>query len=181
VPRTVTEVLIGTGTLYIAPVGTAFPADPTVAPGGSFIDIGYSEEGWTFVLDRTIESVMAAEEFDPLKVLQTARETHVRGATLQASLENIKIAMGGGTITTPGTYDKYTPPAGGAALTAFAVLFRVLGVGTAKMRDFLFPNCVSVAAVEVPHNKAPNVSLLAIDLWATVPAAGNIFEINETN
>ena len=60
------EVLVGTGTLYAAPLGEAFPTDPTTAVAGNWEDVGYSDEGWSFVADRTFEDVEVAEEADDL-------------------------------------------------------------------------------------------------------------------
>src|SRR5882672_7475617 len=96
--RTTTEVLIGPGTLYLADVATAFPADPSAAPAGAWADIGYSEDGWAFSVNRTIDPSAVAEELDDIDVLQSARNIHVMGSAAQASIENFKTAMGGGTI-----------------------------------------------------------------------------------
>lgn len=179
-PRTTAEVYIGPGTLYTAPVGTAFPANPDAAPSGSWTEIGYSEEGWLVAFDRTIERVFAAEEINALIVLKTGQETHVRGTVMQATLENLVLSFGGGTISpaTPGAgYRTYEPPAT-TEQDEFAVLFRV-PIGS-EIRDWHFPRALSVASVEVPHNKAPNVSVIAMDFEVVVPTAGSLFSIVES-
>jgi len=184
-PRAVSEVHVGPGWLYTADEGTAFPADPATAPAVDWVEIGYSTEGWNFVVDRTFERVLAAEEIDPLLTFKTAQEIHVRGTLLQNSLENLLLALGGGEITTdagPPATRTYSPPAT-TEFTAFAVLLRVEAeqsatVGT-EMRDFQFQKTVSVGAIDMPHNKAPNASVIAIDFEAQVPSAGDIFNIVE--
>lgn len=162
--RTNTEVLIGPGTLYVADVGTAFPVDPSVAPAGAWADIGYSEEGWAFNVDRTVEEIEVAEELDPIDLQQTKRDIHVVGAAAQASIDNFKTAMGGGTIVTavgPPATKTYTPPATGV-LDRKALLLRVLAPN-GKTRDVQIPKVVSVSAINMEHKKAPAKSLLAID------------------
>lgn len=178
--RDTTEVLIGTGTLYIAPEGTAFPADPTVAPDAAFEDVGYSEEGWSFNVDRELEDVEVAEEIDPIDVLQTSREIHLVGAAVQASLENLRTALGGGTITTaagpPAT--KTLVPAATDSLEKKAVLFRGKAPGGFD-RDIQMPHVVSAAAVELAHRKAPDKSQIAMDFRVLKETGDDIFTIIE--
>lgn len=177
------EVLVGTGTLYAAPLGEAFPTDPTTAVAGNWEDVGYSDEGWSFVADRTFEDVEVAEEVDPLRVLKTAQELRFRGTFAQASLENFQIALGGGTITSSDPsagFRRYTPPAS-SEQDEFALLFRTNappGDGT-KLRDFRIQRCISTGAVEMAHAKAPAKTVIAADFRLILPAAGDIFDIIE--
>lgn len=177
------EVLVGTGTLYLAPIGTAFPANPTVTPSAPLEDVGYSEEGWTFVADRTLENVEVAEEVDPLRRLKTAQSLSIRGAAAQASLENLQLALGGGTITPndpAAGFRRYTPPSS-SAFDEYVALFRVEappGDGT-KFRDIRCPRVVSVAAVEMSHAKAPQKTLIAMEFGLLVPSVGDIFDVIE--
>ena len=99
--KSISEVMLGTGELYIAAEATAFPTDPTTTPSSSdWTDIGYSESGWTLDYDKTFEDVMVAEEIDPVFTIKTAQEIRISGELAQVSLANLKEAMGGGTITT---------------------------------------------------------------------------------
>lgn len=179
-PRDSSKVFIGAGTLYTAPLATAFPATPAVAPSGSWTEIGYSEDGWVIAFDRTVERVFAAEEINALVVLKTGQETHVRGTLMQATLENLVLSFGGGTIdadTPSAGFRQYTPPASDTQ-TEFAVLFRS-NLDGSNVRDWKFPRTLSVASVEIPHNKAPNVSVVAMDFEAVVPSSGALFTVVE--
>lgn len=170
--KSTAEVLIGTGTLYIAPEGTAFPADPSVAPDVAWVDVGYSEEGWSFNVDRTIEDVEVAEEMEPIDVQQTKRDVRIVGASAQASIENFKLAMGGGTIATaagPPATKTYTP-SGVEVLDRKALLFRGKAP-SGKVRDTKVPHAISVAAVEMASKKAPDKTLLAME-WRIIKQAG---------
>lgn len=176
------EVLIGTGTLYVAPLGTAMPADPSVSPNVAFVDVGYSEEGWALTVERDVEDVEVAEEIDPLDVLATGRETHLVGQAAQASVENLKIALGGGTIVTavgPPAKKTYTPT-GTGDLTRFALLFRGKAPsvsGVAKLRDVHMPVAIPVGAVELANRKAPAKSLVGMDFRVVKATGTELFTI----
>lgn len=177
------EVLVGVGTLYIAPQGEAFPANPATAPAGNWEDVGYSEEGWIFAIDRTFEDKVVAEEVDPLRVYKTAQTIALRGTASQASLENMLIAFGGGAIAddTPAVgYRTYTPPVSDTFVER-SVFLRALappGDGT-EFRDIQCPRVISVAATEMAHAKAPAGTVLAMEFRLLVPTAGDIFTIIE--
>ncbi len=181
--RDVLEVLVGTGTLLIAPVGEAFPANPTTAAAGNWDDPGYSIDGWTFVVDRTYEDVVVAELIDPIRVLKTAQTISMRGTVAQNSLENLLTSFGGGAITASDPaagFRTYRPPASDA-FSEFAVLFRTEappGDGS-KLRDIQIPRTIAVSATELEHNKAPTIQSIGLEMRALVPSAGDIFTIIE--
>jgi hypothetical protein len=179
--RDALEVLVGTGTIYIAPVGEAFPTNPATAVAGNWEDPGYSTEGWTFAVDRTFEDVLVAEEVDPLRVLKTAQTIEIRGTLAQASLENLEIAFGGGAIAddTPSAgFRTYTPPASDS-FDEFAVLFRTEappGDGT-EFRDIQAPRAIATGAVEMQHAKAPQITEVDVAFRLLIPSAGSIYTI----
>lgn len=181
-PRTTDEVLVGAGTLYTAPTGTAYPADPTVAPSGTWIDIGYSEEGWRFTFERTTENVEVEEELDPVDIAATANEGHFVGVSAQSSLENLKLAFGGGTITVvagPPARKEYVPPASDV-MTRYALLFRGAApkvAGAAKTREVQIPYAIPVGAVEIPFRKAPNKQVIAMDFRMVKVTGTNLFKV----
>lgn len=176
------EILIGTGTMYVAPDGTAFPADPSVTPAGTWVDVGYSEEGWALEISRTVEAIPVAELLDPVDILATSREAHLTGAAVQASLENLKTALGGGTITTavgpPAT--KTFVPTSTDTITPFALLFRHKAptVGTtAKTRDIQIPHGISVGSVTLAGRKAPTKTAFAMDFRLKQVTGDQLFTI----
>lgn len=178
--RDTLEVLIGPGTLYVGDEGTAMPADPTAAPDAAFEDIGYSEEGWSFNVDRTTEDIEVAEEIDPIDLLQTAREVHLVGTAVQSSLVNLQTALGGGTITAvvgPPDYDHYEPDSTDV-LVRKALLLRTKAPN-GKVRDIQMKHSVSVGAVEMASRKAPDKSQLAMDFRALKVTPDRPFEIKD--
>lgn len=181
--KSISEVMLGTGELYIGAEATAFPTDPTTTPSSSdWTDIGYSESGWTLDYDKTFEDVMVAEEIDPVFTIKTAQEIRISGELAQVSLANLKEAMGGGTITTgsPSTgFSELKPPATDAFLEK-SLLLRVdapdstLG-GTLKKRDVLVPRAVNVGAFSMTHAKAPQKVLVSVEYKVLKPGSGAQF------
>ena len=181
--RTRDEVLVGTGTLYIAPEGEAFPVNPTTAPAGNWVEVGYSEDGWAFARDITTEDVLVAEEIDPLFTFKTAQNLRIVGSFAQASLANIETAFGGGAIAvgSPAAgFNTYTPPAT-SEFDRYAVLLRVSAPedpsGTARARDIQAPSCIQQGSFEMNHSKAPAKTLIAVELRLLVPSTGDIFTV----
>ena len=180
------EVLLGVGTLYTAPEATAFPADPNTAPIAPWEDIGYSEDGWNLVADLTYEYFTPAEEVDPIATLKAGQEAHIRGVAAQFSLENLKLALGGGTITTqvgPPATKTYTAP-GTTAFDAFALLFRTRAPesspGAIDYRDIQVPKAVSASSVDIPHQKGANPSVIAVDFRLLKRTGEDLFTVIET-
>ena len=199
-PRTEEAVVIGPGYMYVSAYAAGVAEtytpiigadDVTTAPGGGWIDVGYSEDGWNLVAENEYGFWTPAELVDPIATVKDSQTLKFRGVAAQFSLENLKIALGGGTITietpgTPGTIaaiHKYVPPAS-TGFTYFSVLFRVIteGIneesGEQNARDFHIPKCISIATLDVAHTKGANPSMAALELQAVKPA-GNIFEVYE--
>jgi len=165
--KTISEVMLGTGVLYTATEATAFPTDPTTTPAVDWVDIGYSESGWTLDYDKTFEDVMVAEEIDPIFTIKTAQEVRISGELAQVSVANMKLAMAGGTSNSDGTFTTITPPATDS-FEEKSLLLRVdapgsdLG-GTLKKRDIQIPRAVNVGAFSMSHAKAPQKVLLSVE------------------
>ena len=60
--KTISEVMLGTGVLYTAAEATAFPADPTATPASDWVDIGYSESGWTLDYDKHLKMLWSQKK-----------------------------------------------------------------------------------------------------------------------
>src|SRR6056300_1716292 len=107
----ISEVLIGTGVLYLKDRTTtslAFPGDDSGTAGAfesptamsvAWEEVGYSEDGWTLEMDKTFEDIMVAEEVDPIKTIKTSQEVRLTGELSQASHAKLVIALGGGAST----------------------------------------------------------------------------------
>ena len=187
---TISEVLIGTGVLYIKDASTSnlsFPgntSDNFDNPTGMTVawdQVGYSEDGWTLEVDKTFEDVMVAEELDPIKTLKSAQEVRLTGELAQASLDNFKIAMGGGNRqadeigaglnggagTSQSGYHPFKPPTSDT-FTEFALILHADGQAGAD-RQFWMPRTVNTGSFAMAHQKAPAKVTLATEFKLLVP------------
>jgi len=176
----ISDVLIGTGVLYVANVGTAFPEEDTTTAtewaeiSNSWSDVGYSEDGWTLEYDKSFEDIMVAEEIDPIKSVKTAQEIRITGTLAQASLSNLQTAFGGGTLTEDDSayssgYDTLVPP----ATTGYGEksLLLITEGPSGNIRHFQIPRAVNVGAFSMAHQKAPQKVLIAVEFKILVPSS----------
>jgi len=110
-------VVAGTGAVYVAPVGTAVPAD-LATPPAAWVDVGYvGEDGVTFTFSRDQEDVNAWQVSTPVRVLVTNEPVGIAFELLQFDRLTVALAFRGGTFAggpPPAVYT-YTPPDAGAS------------------------------------------------------------------
>lgn len=104
-----------TGTVYAADEGSTVPADITVTPNGSWVDLGYTtEDGVTFSVEQETEDLPGWQSLEPLRSIVTA-EPKAFNFTLRQLEKATFTAAFGGTVTTIGANNfKWTPPASGS-------------------------------------------------------------------
>ena len=184
---TISEVIVGTGVLYVAAISNegnasgdyvAFPADNGSGawsdPAAAWVDVGYSEDGWTLEMDKTFEDIMVAEEIDPIATFKTAQEVRLTGELSQASQTNIVTALGGGTITTgdgsngyASGYNAISPPSTDD-YDEKSLLLIVDGPAGAN-RHVESPRAVNVGAFSMAHQKAPQKVVIATEFKVLRP------------
>ena len=183
---TISEVIVGTGVLYVAAIASdgnasgnyvAFPADngsgAWADPAAGWVDVGYSEDGWTLEMDKTFEDIMVAEEVDPIGTFKTAQEVRLTGELSQASMASIQIALGGGTFTSSDTakyasdYASLIPPATDD-FDEKSLLLLVDGPAGAD-RHVEIPRAVNVGAFSMAHQKAPQKVVIATEFKVLKP------------
>ena len=183
---TISEVIVGTGVLYVAAIASegnasgnyvAFPTDngsgAWADPAAGWVDVGYSEDGWTLEMDKTFEDIMVAEEVDPIGTFKTAQEVRLTGELSQASMASIQIALGGGTFTSSDTanyasdYASLIPPATDD-FDEKSLLLLVDGPAGAD-RHVEIPRAVNVGAFSMAHQKAPQKVVIATEFKVLKP------------
>lgn len=101
--------------LYVAPVGSTGPTDIATALDAAFVHLGYSsEDGIEMTPATDIAEVRAQQAMYPIRRIVTGRSLDLGLTLLQWNAETLKLAFGGGTVTTtagPPAYYTYTPPA----------------------------------------------------------------------
>jgi hypothetical protein len=191
---TISEVIVGTGVLYVAAISNdgnasgdyvAFPggdgAGAWATPAAGWVDVGYSEDGWTLEMDKTFEDIMVAEEIDPIATFKTAQELRLTGELAQASQANLQIALGGGTLTTGDGSNGYetgfnaiTPP-GTDDFDEKSLLLIVDGPAGAD-RHVQIPRSINVGAFSMAHQKAPQKVVIAAEFKVLAPKSVSQFQ-----
>jgi len=185
---TISEVIVGTGVLYVAQIANdgnasgdyvAFPADngsgAWAAMASGWVDVGYSEDGWTLEMDKTFEDIMVAEEIDPIGTFKTAQEVRLTGELAQAGMTNLQIALGGGTFTSSDTvnyasdYASLIPPSTDD-FDEKSLLLKVDGPAGAD-RHVEIPRAINVGAFSMAHQKAPQKVVIATEFKVLLPKA----------
>ena len=183
---TISEVIVGTGVLYVAAIANdgnasgdyvAFPADngsgAWSAPAAGWVDVGYSEDGWTLEMDKTFEDIMVAEEVDAIGTFKTAQEVRLTGELAQAGMGNLQIALGGGTFTSSDTanyasdYASLIPPSTDD-FDEKSLLLKVDGPAGAD-RHVEIPRAINVGAFSMAHQKAPQKVVIATEFKVLKP------------
>lgn len=113
-----TGVVVGAnGTPWVAPKGTTAPIDPVIAPAAAWIDLGYlTDDGTKVTKNRQIVGIPAWQSFYDLRKIVQSEKLGFAFSVLQWGKDQIKLAFGGGTVTTvtgPPLHYKYQPPAPG--------------------------------------------------------------------
>lgn len=157
-------VRVGPGILKIAPLGTAEPVDLATAWNVAWVDLGYTDEGSNFVFETTFENVEVAEEYDPVAILQTARQIQINFALAELTADNMKRAFNGGTVTTAGAIVTFDPPPAGTFTPV------MLGWESTDAKErWVFRRCIQVGTVDIPRRKAPDKAVIPVSFRAMKP------------
>lgn len=101
--KDVDEIVVGAdGTIRVAPVGTAAPADEVTAPGAGWVDLGYSnEDGATLRVTKDVATIGVWQLAAPARYVVRARGVEIETTLVQWRRETFELAVGGGTASTP--------------------------------------------------------------------------------
>lgn len=171
----------GAGYLYIAPLGTSLPANTVV--GSVFTDtwpagwllLGITTAGSEFDYTITTATIEAAEYFDPLQIVTTARAANLKCDLQQISATTMKRALNGGVLTvgSSGTtqLNTYTPPAPGTELRT------MLGWEAQDNTERLvIEQAFQSGALAIIRNKGNANATISVDFAAELPASGFPFQ-----
>lgn len=165
-----TNVRVGPGVLYIAPIGSTEPTDLATSWDAAWVELGYTEEGSSFSFENTFEDVMVAEELEPVEIMQTARNISVTFQAAELTADNLQTAMNGGTITTGTGIVTFEPPAAGT--------FSYVMVGWESddgLERWVFRKGVQTGNVEIARRKAPNKATIPMSFRFVKPASDAAF------
>lgn len=172
-----TKVFAGMVAVRLAPYSVASPAElpaETVALGGAWPAtpqpweaVGASEQGASMVFRRNTQSLSIEEQVTPVAVETSEVEFRVEITLAEDTLKSMRLAMGGGTITTTaaatGQIGKQTLQLSND-LEHFA-----LGLEGKNPEGFwrrmLVPDVVSIADVEQVNRRAASLRMYKVSLW----------------
>lgn len=104
VTRDADKVLEGIANVYFAEKGTPLPDEETVDYGGDWgigwEGVGYTEDGVEAEKSTDTDDVKPSETINPINILVTSVGLAIRFVVMEHTLEMMKLAYGGGTITT---------------------------------------------------------------------------------
>ena len=168
------EIIAAPFTLWLAPVGEAFPAIDA-APAGNWAKLGgsggqdYNEEGVTIVHSQTVETFRGLGSTGPRKAFRTAEDMMLRLTLHDISLEQYSQAMGGNAVAATaagsGTAGfKAMQLYRGLEVTRFALLARgsASAYGAGWNSQYEVPACFQSGSPEPVFNKG-NPAGLALE------------------
>ncbi|MER7937941.1 MULTISPECIES: hypothetical protein [unclassified Streptomyces] len=155
------QIVIPSRTLvWLAPVGTAAPADATVAMGTGWFSVGLtSEDSLKFTEEPQFETVKSAQSDYPSRTFQTSDSATIEVDLQQWNGANFQAVFGGGTITeitptggtgTPKHY-KFVPPRVGGR-SEIAAVIEVIDGG--KHYRYIVPRAMQMEGVSSDLQKA---------------------------
>lgn len=103
----------GSGKVYVGATTETAPTTATSSLGAGWTELGYvSEDGVTFTVGKTTETVAAWQSLYPVRRIVTEASAMVKFNLRQWNTDTLKLALGGGTVTEPSSgVFKYVPPA----------------------------------------------------------------------
>jgi hypothetical protein len=152
------EVVVGaSGRVYVAPVGTTLPTDPTTSLDADFVDLGFVSEGVTLSFALQTEDITAWQSAFPIRKIGTGFEGSAAFELLQWNADSIAVAFGGGSVTEtdPGVYT-YTPPAASDVAEYAAVIEWADGLRNYR---WVINRCTVAEGVETTLNRTSAATL----------------------
>lgn len=125
---TVTNLIQGVGTLYTGDFGADEPADTavnTTPASGDWTSIGGTTGGVQLAINQTYAELAVDQSVDTPGRRLTAREMTVQTQMAEPTLDNLKLVLNGGTVTTGSGFKAMDPetPDIGAEPNYIATLF----------------------------------------------------------
>ena len=144
------EILTGSGTLYVATVGTAFPA-VNAAPSASWTNLGETTEGVKVTHDEKIEVHTTDQRTGGAKAVRTEESLMIETKLAQGTLENLAKLLG---KTVTGSSPKELTLYKGAVVQEYAFLFRAASpYGAAFAEQYQLPRGFFEGPVEPEYTK----------------------------
>lgn len=170
-----TFVEVGPGRLYVAPIGTAEPADNDTALPSVWRAVGYTEDGSRFTSELTSEDIEVAEELDAIRTINTKRTNTLALSMAEASRRNLALALNQG-ANAANDDTALEPPDLGTEVRVMLVWDSDETPSATNVR-WLYRQCYQTGAVEINRAKAPNKTLLPVTFAVEKPSGLAPFKV----
>ena len=165
-------VIAGSGNVYVAPVGTAFPS-AFAAPGAGWSELGFlNEDGVQVTPALESTDIMAWQSMYAVRTSITSRSLTFTVTFLQWNEVILPLAMGGGTITGAGPYT-FAPATSGTVDERAMLLHWIDGTKQYRMP---LPRIMAVDLGAFSLNRS-NAAGLTVGFRMLQPASGDPFDI----
>ncbi len=152
------NVIAGSGALYIAPKGTAAPVLTSlpITWGASWVPSGYTDDGVDFTYTPTFKDILVDEELGPVNTLLTAEKLEISLKMAETTLLNLQKAIAGSSLvqdtTTSTLYiGSATSP------TEWTLGFQGPAPGTGATRAIIVHRVLAKAAVSFKYQRKDKV------------------------
>jgi hypothetical protein len=160
-PVTASNLALGPGDLYTAPFGSTEPLDsamstPATAPSAPWTSRGGTQDGVNLIVDQKYTALEVDQVVDVVGRRLTSRDIQVETNLAELTLDNLKTALNGGTITEDAVNDvsSYELDYATSATqpTYFALLIDAFGPNS-KTRRIVVRKTLSTDKVSFAYSK----------------------------
>lgn len=150
----VSNLVLGTATIYAGAVGATEPVDAVAAPAVAWTDLGATTDGVTLTVNQEFTELEADQIVDIPGSRLIKRSFTIETNLAELTLDNLKLALNGGTVTTVAGKGTYTPTV--VATVNEPVYTALLIDGAApngKRRRIIVRKALSTDDIEFAYNK----------------------------
>ena len=161
---------LGPGRLYYAPLGTAEPANCSSALPSAWIPVGYTEDGTSFTVNITSDSIEVAEEIDPVLFVQSKRTTQFQVNMAESTKKRLALALGAGA----GQTDDSTPfewPDASTVVSGVMFVWDYMDTPDATNKRWLVRQATPSGTVAIARKKSPAKTLIGVTFDCAKPSS----------
>ena len=153
----ITNLTMGPGTIYYGTFGAVEPLSSqinTTPAASAWTDVGGTTDGSTVNVNQEYTELAVDQVVDIPGRRLTKRDTQLTTNMAEPTLENLIIALNGGTVTSDATTDTYEPDNDDSATQPDYIALLMDGFTTASRRRRWFGRrALSVESVGIPYKK----------------------------
>ena len=172
---TTTNIELGAGRLYYAPLGTTEPTNCSTALPSAWNTVGYTEAGTEINFTYTTSDIEVAEEYYPVLVSTTKAEGTLAFQMAEATRKRLALAFGAGAayVDNAASFD---PPAVGAQVSVMMVWDNMDTPDATNVR-WLFRSCFPSGSIQIKNQKAPSKKLIPVSMRLIKPTGLQPFTV----